>query len=94
VQYRFENTIAGALALSLGRGGIAIRTATPLDTGSKVKVRFRLPSAKRDIDVDGRVVWNDRRLGMGVQFEQVDSAGQAMIDQFVDSHATPRKPSA
>ena len=91
VQYRFGNTIAGALALNLGHGGIAIRTTTPLDSGSKVKVRFHVPGSKRDIDADGRVAWSDRRLGMGIQFEQVDAAGQALIDHFVDAHASLRK---
>jgi uncharacterized protein (TIGR02266 family) len=86
VQYRYGNTIAAALALNLSRGGIAIRTTSPLDAGAKIKVRFRLPGSKRDIDVEGRVAWSDRRLGMGVQFECVESASQASIDSFVDAH--------
>ena len=43
VQYRFGNTIAAALTLNLSHGGIAIRTTSPLDAGSKIKVRFRMP---------------------------------------------------
>jgi uncharacterized protein (TIGR02266 family) len=85
-QYRFGNTIAAALTLNLSRGGIAIRTTSPLEGGAKIKVRFRMPGSKRDIDAEGRVAWSDRRVGMGVQFETVDPANQAMIDQFVDAH--------
>jgi uncharacterized protein (TIGR02266 family) len=86
VQYRFGNTIAAALALNLSHGGIAIRTTNPLEAGARIKVRFRTPGSKRDIDVEGRVGWSDRRVGMGIQFENVDAAGQQLIDTFVDSH--------
>ena len=74
IQYRFGNTIAAALTLNLSHGGIAIRTTSPLDPGSKIKVRFRMPGSKRDIDAEGRIAWSDRRVGMGVQFETVDPA--------------------
>src|SRR5436309_4339330 len=86
IQYRFGNTIAAALTLNLSRGGIAIRTTSPLEMNVKIKVRFRMPGSKRDVDAEGRVAWSDRRVGMGVQFETVDPANQAVIDNFVDAH--------
>jgi uncharacterized protein (TIGR02266 family) len=86
VQYRFGNTIAAALTLNLSRGGIAIRTTSPLDSGAAIKVRFRMPGSKRDIDAEGKVAWSDRRVGMGMQFEKVDPAHQTIIDNFVDAH--------
>jgi uncharacterized protein (TIGR02266 family) len=86
IQYRFGNTIAAALTLNLSHGGIAIRTTSPLDGGSKIKVRFRMPGSKRDIDAEGRIAWSDRRVGMGIQFDTVDPANQTLIDQFVDAH--------
>jgi len=86
IQYRFGNTIAAALTLNLSRGGIAIRTTSPLEGGAKIKVRFRMPGAKKDIDAEGHVAWSDRRVGMGIQFEKVDPANQTLIDEFVDAH--------
>lgn len=86
IQYRFGNTIAAALTLNLSHGGIAIRTTSPLDSGSVIKVRFRLPGSKRDVDAEGKVAWSDRRVGMGIQFETVEPANQAAIDGFVDAH--------
>src|SRR6266851_2684943 len=86
VQYRFGNTIAAALTLNLSHGGVAIRTTSPLESGAKIKVRFRLPGSKRDIDGEGRVAWSDRRVGMGIQFEKVEPANQQVIDSFVDAH--------
>ena len=86
VAYRFGNTIATALTLNLSRGGIAIRTTSPLEPGASARVRFRLPAVRREVDVEARVSWSDRRVGMGLQFEKVDSSDQTAIDEFVDSH--------
>jgi hypothetical protein len=38
------------------------------------------------VDLESRVTWSDRRVGMGLQFEKVDSADQAAIDEFVEAH--------
>jgi uncharacterized protein (TIGR02266 family) len=86
VAYRFGNTIAAALTLNLSKGGLAIRTMSPLETNAKVRVRFRLPGSKHDIEGESRVAWTDRRVGMGLQFERVDAAHQGAIDDFVDQH--------
>ncbi len=83
---RFGNTIAAALTLNLSRGGIAIRTTSPLERDARVRLRFRLPGSKVDIDADARVCWSDQRVGMGLQFERVDAGHQAAIDDFVDAH--------
>jgi uncharacterized protein (TIGR02266 family) len=80
------NTIAAALTLNLSRGGIAIRTTSPLENDAKVRLRYRLPGSKRDVDAEGRVAWSDRRHGMGLQFEKVEPQDQSAIDEFVDAH--------
>jgi hypothetical protein len=38
------------------------------------------------MDIDARVAWSDRRVGMGLQFERVSPADQHAINDFVDSH--------
>lgn len=86
VAYRFGNTIAAALTLNLSKGGVAIRTMSPLEPDAKVRVRFRLPGSKRDIEGESRVAWSDRRVGMGLQFEKVGAEDQAAVDEFVDQH--------
>ena len=74
VTYRFGNTIAAALTLSISHGGLAIQTTSPLDTSTIVKVRFRLPGGTKDIDADASVAWTDRRVGMGLQFARLEPA--------------------
>ena len=86
VSYRFDNTIAAALTLNISKGGLAVRTMSPLQQGSKVRTRFRLPGGKGEIETESRIAWTDRRIGMGLQFEKVDPAHQAAIDEFVDQH--------
>jgi uncharacterized protein (TIGR02266 family) len=86
------NTISAALTLNLSRGGIAIRTTSPLEPAAKLRIRFRLPGSKKDIDADAHVRWSNNRVGMGLQFDRVDEADQAEIDSFVDAHFfQPRK---
>ena len=83
VAYRVANTIAAAVTLNVSRGGVAIRTTSPLEKGSAVKVRFRLPGAPREVDAEASVAWSDRRFGMGLQFTRIDADAQALIDDFV-----------
>jgi uncharacterized protein (TIGR02266 family) len=86
IAYRFGNTIAAALTLNLSKGGLAVRTMSPLQQGSKVRTRFKLPGGRSEIEADARVAWTDRRIGMGLQFEKVDPSDQAAIDEFIDQH--------
>ena len=86
VAYRFGSTIAAALTLNLSKGGLGVRTMSPLAQGTKVRARFRLPGSKRDIEAESRVAWSDRRVGMGFQFERVPAEDQAAIDEFIDQH--------
>jgi uncharacterized protein (TIGR02266 family) len=86
IAYRFSNTIATALTLNISRGGVAIRTTSVLDVGAILRMRFRLPGGKKDIQGNARVVWTDRRVGMGLQFTAMDAASQSALDAFVQSH--------
>jgi len=85
VSYRFGNTIAGALTLNVSRGGLAIRTTSALDVGTALKVRFRLPGGRKEVDVEAKVAWVARRMGMGLEFTRIDPRDQALIDEFVQS---------
>ena len=86
IAYRFSNTIATALTLNMSHGGVAIRTTSVLAVGAKLRTRFRLPGGKKDIEGEARVVWTDRRVGMGLQFTAMDPGAQAAVDAFVQSH--------
>jgi uncharacterized protein (TIGR02266 family) len=91
VAYRFGDSISAAVTLNLGKGGLAVRTTTPLEIGSRVRIRFRLPSSRTDVDAEARVAWSDARAGMGLQFERIDRGEQAAIDQFIDQQFAFRR---
>jgi uncharacterized protein (TIGR02266 family) len=86
ISYRVGNMIAAALTLNVSAGGIAVRTTSLLEPGTVVKLRFRLPGGKVDVESEARVAWVDRRVGMGLQFTAITPANQAFIDEFVESH--------
>ena len=86
VSYRAGETIAGAVTLEVGKGGLAIRTMNPLAAGVPIAVKFRLPGVSGEIHAEGHVAWSDRRKGIGVRFERITSAHQHVLDAFVDEH--------
>jgi uncharacterized protein (TIGR02266 family) len=92
VAYQYGQQIAAALTLTISKGGLGIRTLTPLAADTKVHVRFRLPGSKQEIEADARVAWSNPRLGMGLQFERVAPGDQAAIDDFVDRHFFASRP--
>ena len=86
ITYMHGNTIASVVTANISKGGVAIRTMTPLAEGTRIRTRFKLPDGSREIEAESRVAWSDRRMGMGLQFEKVSPEGQATIDKFVDKH--------
>jgi hypothetical protein len=46
-----------------------------------------LPGQTGEIEAWGRVAWSDRKNGMGIQFERVDSRSQGAIDRYVEEHS-------
>ncbi|HEY6359548.1 MAG TPA: response regulator [Vicinamibacterales bacterium] len=86
ISYRFGNTIAAALTLNMSRGGLAVRTTSPLEVDTTLKVRFRLPTRKKDVEAEARVAWVDRRTGMGLQFTKISAGDQKSIEEFVQAH--------
>jgi uncharacterized protein (TIGR02266 family) len=86
ITYRVANAIFTSLTLNVSHGGVAVRTTNPLDVASVVRLRFRLPGTKKDVDTEARVTWSDRRVGMGLQFTSIDPAAQAAIDQYIQTN--------
>ena len=86
VTYNADNAIETALALNLSKGGLGIRTMSPLDVNAETLVRFRLPNCEKEIEGTVRVAWRDSRVGMGLEFQQIEPIDQEAIDDFVDEH--------
>lgn len=87
VSYRAGQTIAGALSANIGKGGIGIRTMSPLASGTTVDLKFKLPNGHVELEATGRVAWSNRQVGMGIQFERMDRDAQSAIDKFIDDNS-------
>jgi uncharacterized protein (TIGR02266 family) len=86
IAYRVANTIASAVSLNISQGGLAIRTTSPLEVGASMRVRFRLSTSRFDLESEARVAWSVPRLGMGVEFVNLERESQAAIHAFVHAH--------
>jgi tetratricopeptide (TPR) repeat protein len=72
-------------AETLGMGGLFFETATPLATGSFIKLLFDLKTG----EIRARAVVRDSRpeKGMGVQFVQMETSDRQRLDQFLAQYA-------
>jgi uncharacterized protein (TIGR02266 family) len=86
ITYRFGNTIASGLSINISTGGVAVRTTSPLEPGTEVKVRFKLPEGKGEVEAGAKVSWVDRLVGMGLEFTKVEGEHRRTLDEFVQTH--------
>lgn len=79
-----------ARSLDVSARGMFLRTNQVYPVGEEVVVRFSLPGVARPFKAVGRVTWSSPTdtpqglpAGMGVQFQDLDSQGQGVIEQYV-----------
>jgi type IV pilus assembly protein PilZ len=86
VDYQSDSGVRCDYATTLGAGGVFIESDDPLPSGSRVKLRFRLPAGEELHEIEARVAWvrggpggapDLHAPGMGVQF--TDSIGTAKL---------------
>jgi type IV pilus assembly protein PilZ len=88
------------LATTLGAGGLFIRTDEPLDAGTRISLRFCLPSSNAPHALEGRVVWANRprdarpcACGMGIAFADPDHVARLARELDDDADGAERKAS-
>ncbi|MCP4809272.1 MAG: TIGR02266 family protein [Proteobacteria bacterium] len=85
---------------NLSIGGMFIATDTPLDIGTRFRLRFSVPGRKKPIETVGEVRWSVPRAeagamnpGMGVQFDALVGselrALQRLMDAYDDDNVVP-----
>ena len=86
VDYSTEEGLFCDYATTLGAGGMFLETDQPLEVGSPIKVRFRLPHGEELHEIEGHVKWSQsssrsgvpvRTPGIGIQFH--DSVSSAKL---------------
>jgi uncharacterized protein (TIGR02266 family) len=88
VDYTTVDAFFSEFTANINEGGLFIETESPPPTGTAVLLNFKLPSEEEPIRVHGRVVWSrvpggSESPGMGIEFENLDQAARARIDQVV-----------
>ena len=74
----------------VSRGGIFIKTKSPLEAGALLKLELQLSTAAAVISGIGRVAWRRvasqdpaKPAGMGIKFIKLEPASQAIVDRIV-----------
>ncbi len=82
-----------AYMLNVSRGGLFIKTDSPLALETSVLLLLKIPSETETMEIEGRVVWvnpksrkNSFPKGMGIQFVQMKSEDEEKIKSFVEEH--------
>jgi len=88
VDYTTVDAFFSEFTANINEGGLFIETETPPPSGTAVLLNFKLPGEEEPIRVRGRIVWcrtpeGRERPGMGIEFENLDQAARARIDQVV-----------
>jgi len=75
VEYEYQGQRSRAVSLDISAGGMFLRTSTPLELGSHVRLFFLDPVSKKRVERESQVVWNttdSQRFvefpGMGIMF--------------------------
>ncbi len=87
VDYSTVDAFFSDFTRDINEGGMFIETDEPHAPDSVVTLQFKLPGGDEPLRVRGRVVWvsEGERAGMGIEFEGLDSAERARINQVVRS---------
>lgn len=85
VDYSTVDAFFSDFTRNINEGGMFIETDEPCTVDELVTLQFQLPGGDEPVRVRGRVVWSDtgEAPGMGIEFEGLDAATRARINQLV-----------
>ncbi|NMB73963.1 MAG: TIGR02266 family protein [Myxococcales bacterium] len=94
VEYRTVGSFLSDYVTNISRGGVFVRTDTPLRIGTRVRLVFSLPGMPFPFDLNGEVRWVQERpnrehpeRGMGIAFDGIDERIQKRIQAYVEKHS-------
>lgn len=93
ITFKESGAFFKAYMLNVSRGGLFIKTDSPLVLETSVLLLLKLPSENETLEIDGRVVWvnpksrkNSFPKGMGIQFVNMKPEDEEKIKNFVEEH--------
>ena len=67
----------------LSEGGLFIETPVPVGVGTEMRVRFILDG--QPVSAEGRVIYTQPYVGMGIEFTGISDLGRLTICEYVAS---------
>jgi Tfp pilus assembly protein PilZ len=86
IKYRSNSPPLLGRIMDLSEGGIFIDTMVPIEAGAPVAFSFFIPDNYPDISIagSGRVAWQQKAAGMGVEFLQMNEKSRERITSFLE----------
>ncbi len=84
IKYALEVPVTAQLA-DLGEAGAFVITPNPLSSGTGLQYKFSLPNDPKPIEGQARAVWEEPRVGMGIEFQGLSQEDHERIKFFVAS---------
>ena len=91
VEYECMQDFLTDYTANVSIGGMFIKTDSPLELGTRFRLRFRLPEREQPIDITAVVRWKlspedagPMNAGMGICFEELSVADKAAVDELLN----------
>ncbi|MDD5679998.1 MAG: PilZ domain-containing protein, partial [Candidatus Omnitrophica bacterium] len=90
VKYEFRDEITINQSINISRGGVLIKSKSPVPVNAHLILRIELPASHEDIMVVARVVWVEKVAGMNtylvaLSFSSMDSNDNKALACFIES---------
>ena len=73
--------------MNISEGGLALRCNEDLALNGLVKLVFMLPGEKSEVEVQGTILWKDRRGHFGLRFEHMGQATRQKLNDWLAEQA-------
>jgi len=94
VEYEDRQDFLTDYTANMDIGGMFIKTSTPLEMGTRFRLRFKVSGRDKPIYTVAVVRWNlhpseagPLNAGMGVQFERLGQSDEAAVQSMLDEWA-------
>jgi len=68
---------------NISTGGLFINTEEPIRAGTRMVVRFEIPTNKHRVIAVSRVVYVKKGVGLGVEFVSLDDEDREEIEAYI-----------
>jgi hypothetical protein len=83
IEYAKGDAWISSFTRNMSIGGVYIEAEEPLPLGTRVKLRFKVPTQKEPIEVGAQVRWGDP-LGFGAQFDGLRARDVWALGKFFE----------